>query len=206
METVKQQSKPINWTAVIIAAIITFGLLYWFLHKDAPKEGTVTTVKETVDIEHLVTEAVNNAIANQKPTQQYFTFRTDPNTGKQTVVNVQPGTEGAIKANVYKDTTKVNGGVIYSEIAAEGRVLQNKVRAEIEQKTITKTITNETVVHKSGLFLTGGAYLGDSSNLAKVQGGLQYTYKNDIGIGANLIYDTKSRQNYFGITVSKKIF
>lgn len=195
---------------ILLAAVIVY-LLYKDCSGDPGANSSVekeTTVTETVDIKKTIDEAVNNALARQTPeTRPYIIY---PDNRVVPVLNINDVSKEDLdkvkNLNTYKDTTKLKNATVYSEIVADGKVYSNKITAEVEEKTITKTVTEKTTIHGSGLFVKGGGYFSPELGNTQVLFGLEYIRKNDMGFGAGVLYDVATKEPYYGVTVSKKIF
>ena len=192
--------------------LVIAGLIY-LVFKDCngkteiqPNEKETTTT-ETVDYRTIINEAVNNALAKQTPdTRPYIIY---PNNTVKEVQNIKDVNAADLSKvrnlNVYKDTTKVENGVIYSEIGSDGKVYFNNTRAELKEKIVTKTITEKTTINGSGLFIEAGAFVNGDMKLNTVNAGLNYIYKNDVSIGGGVIFDTGTKNTYYGLKIGKKI-
>jgi len=191
---------------IVLALVIAYLLLRDCKGQQSVEKETSTT--ETVDIKKTIDEAVNNALAKQPAqTRPYIIY---PDNHVEEVKNINDVKESDLsnvkELQVYRDTTLLDNATVYTEIAADGKVYLHKVKAEVNEKTVTKTITEKTTVNGSGFYVTGGAYLNDGMKLNTVSAGIDYIYKNDVGIGAGVIYDTSKKEVYYGVKISKKIF
>lgn len=194
------------------ALILGLGLLvaYLFLKDcgNAKRVEKETTVTETIDIKKTIDEAVNNALARQSPDMRPYIIYPDNRVVEvSNMADVNKDDLSLVKSlQVYRDTTVLDNATVYAEIAADGKVYSNKITAKVDQKTITKTIIEKETIHGSGVFVSGGAYVGPDMRLNTVEAGINYIYKNDVGIGGAVIYDTGTKQPYYGIQIFKKIF
>jgi len=198
---------------IIIALLVAFAA--WYLRGCNGDGGNgpanvekETTVTETVDIKKTIDEAVNNALGRQTPeTRPYIIYPDNRVVEVKNIADVNKDDLSKVKdLQVYRDTTDLKNAKVFTEIVADGKVYSNKVTAEVEEKTITKTITEKTTVNGSGLFVSGGAYVNPDMKLNTIEAGLNYIYKNDVGAGASVIYDTGTKQPYYGFKIFKKIF
>jgi len=212
-----ENTSIINWKNLLITGLIAFIIFILLFPKSCGKDTDtvkITTTTDTVkkiDIKKVIDSAVNNALSKYKPEKQTFYFYKDRIIEPKDTIGLNLGSNPELLTlNTYKDTTKLKNAVIYSEIVSDGKVYANKVKAEVEEKTITNTITNtitkETNTKASGLFLSGGAGVGSGLGLDNVNAGLNYIYKNDIGIGIEGQYNFNVKQPVIGVKVFKRIF
>jgi len=203
---------------VVLAAIVIYLLFKECGDGSGPGTGASvekeTTTTQTIDIVKTIDQAVNNALANQKPERTPYIIIRDEKTGKETVIEVKDTSKlnagdlsNVKELNTYKDTTRLKNATIYSRIVSDGKVYLNDVTAIVDEKTITNTTTEKTTIHGSGLFVKGGAFFSkDVINNSQVMLGLEYIRKNDVGFGAGVLYHVPTKEAYIGFTLSKKLF
>lgn len=190
-------------TIAIIALLIFIGYHRFLKPVEVTKEVTQT---ESVDIKKVVEEAINNRLQLQIPQQQPTIIYQDRIVPINNISEVSKEDLKKLKnLNKYKDTTKLENATIYSEILSDGTVYSNKVVAEIDVKTITKT--KETVITRK----ESGMFIGPSVQFNQVginQFGLQLDYirKNDVGAGVGAFLDNQTGQLNWQLTLRKKIF
>lgn len=190
---------------IVLVALIIFGA-YQFLLKP---EREVVTEKETttIDIEKVIEKAINNKLQLQQPIQQPTIIYRDKVVPVYKNTPIPKGDEDLVKdLNKYLDTTYLENAKIYSEILSDGTVYQNKITAEIEVKTITKTIEKKTVKYGSGLFVSPGINLNPAKGIESIETSLNYIYKGDFGIGVGVQYNILTKDVSYGIRLHKKIF
>lgn len=195
----------INIKDILIIALLLFGI-YHFLLK---QEREVITEKETttVDIKKEIEEAINNQLQLQQPTQQPTIIY------KDRVVPIYKNTEvkkedlNKVKnLNKYQDTTQLENAKIYSEILSDGTVYSNKVTAEIDVKTITKTFEKKIVKYGSGIYISPSTYINPKTFDYNFGISLDYINKGDFGAGIGIQYSTSDNGIYYGINIKKKLF
>ena len=190
-------------TIVIIALLIFIGYHRFLKPVEVTKEVTQT---ESVDIKKVVEEAINNRLQLQTPQLQPTIIYQDRIVPINNISEVPKADLKKLKnLNKYKDTTKLENATIYSEILSDGTVYSNKVVAEIDVKTITKT--KETVITRK----ESGMFIGPSVQFNQFginQFGLQLDYirKNDVGAGVGAFLDNQTGQLNWRLTLRKKIF
>ena len=203
-----------NIALIAMGAVIIFLLLFPKSCGKQQSETRITTTTDTVqkiDVKKVIDSAVNYALSKYKPEKQTFYFYKDRIIEPKDTTGLNLGANAeALSLNTYKDTTNLKNAVIYSEIISDGKVYGHKVKAEVEEKTITNTITNnitkETVIKASGLFISGGTGVSSGLGLDNINAGLNYIYKNDIGIGVEGQYNFNLKQPIIGVKVFKRIF
>ena len=195
-----------NIINVALAVIIAF-LLWKGCSGDSGPALTTTTSTSKVEYQKIIDSAINTALSKQKPEKvPYIVYRDRIYSVKDTAGLNLGATANVRNLNVYKDTTKLKNATVYSEITSDGVVYGNKVTAEVEKEIITNTITKETKVFASGVFISGGAGVNNSLGLDNVNLGLDYIHKNEVGTGVNVQYNFITKQPIYGVKVSKKIF
>ena len=129
------------------------------------EEKTVTTVDSTT----------NSEIKDQEPEKIPVIETTEG------LKRIQPGEDlndhdrGQVKqVNRYLDTTNLEGAVIFTEILAEGRVLEHNTRTEIDHKETTVTTTKTIIKQPGGLFLSPGLDYSPLGGLEAVETTLTY--------------------------------
>lgn len=190
-------------TIGLIALLLYVGYNKFLKPVDVTKEVTQT---ETVDIKKVVEEAINNRLQLQTPTQQPTIIYQDRIVPVNNVSEVPKEDVSKLKnLNKYKDTTKLENATIYSEILSDGTVYSNKVIAEVDVKTVTKT--KETVITRkeSGLFI-GPSVQFNQLGFKQVGAQLDYIRKNDVGAGIGAFIDTQTGNVNYQLTLRKKIF
>ncbi|WP_044398801.1 hypothetical protein [Lacinutrix sp. Hel_I_90] len=188
-----------------IVLLLLFGAYYFILKPE--RIETVVKETKTVDIKKEIKEAINNHLQLQKPEVQrtiIYQDRVLPIT-KETIV--EPEDHDKIKnLNKYKDTTQLENGKIYSEILSDGTVYSNKIIAEMDVKTITKTKETKITKYGSGLFFSPSIQVNPVSGIQSFGASINYIYKGDFGIGAGAFLNTQAQSLNYSITLHKKIF
>lgn len=199
----------IDFRNILILALAACCVILFFRScgNEAPTVEVKETRTQTIDIKKTIDEAINNALAKQQPEKVPYIIYRDK------VVKVTDGTNlnssdlsNVQELNVYKDTTRLKNATVYSEIVSDGTVYSNGITAEVNETVITNTITKETTVMGSGLFVTGGVGVGTGLNLDNIELGLDYIYKNDVGLGFYGEYNIQTKTPSAGVRLSKKIF
>lgn len=201
-----KKSFSITIKDIILVAAIIF-LIFWKGGNPFEEVKETRTETETVDIKTTIDEAINDALQKQKPETKPFIVYQDRvvRVGKDQNLT-QEQQDNVKQLNVYKDTTQLKNARIYSEIATDGIVYSNKVTAEVDEKTVTKTIEVEKVRYASGIFVTGAGYVNPQLQVQGVQLGLDFIVKNDYGIGVFADYNLVTEDIGIGLRFSKKIF
>lgn len=195
-----------NIIIVALALVIAY-LLFKDCSGSSGPAQTKTTSTTTIEYQKIIDSAINTALSRQKPEKVPYVIYQDRIYLPKDTVGLNLGATANVRdLNVYKDTTKLKNATVYSEITSDGVVYGNKITAEVEKEIVTNTITNETTVFGSGVFLSGGAGVSTDLGLDNISLGLEYIHKNDIGVGINGQYNFQTKQPVVGVKVSKKIF
>lgn len=163
--------------------------------KDCPVEGSVTTVEEKTIT--TIDSIENIAIKDQIPE----TVPVIETSGNVRIVNPeeleQPEMEKVRTVNRYRDTTYLKGGVIYSDILSEGRILRKDIKAEIHHKeTISKTTTT-VLKQPGGLFISPGIDYSPLWGIESVATSLTMI-KGNIGASAGVYYNFRQLPGSMG--------
>ena len=109
--------------------------------------------------------------------------------------------------NRYKDTARLENATVYSEILTDGTIYSNKITADIQVKTITKTIEKETVRYPSALYISPEVNFMPGVNFLQSAGAsLNYINKTDFGVGLGINYNFNSQSIVYGLRLHKKLF
>ncbi len=91
-------------------------------------------------------------------------------------------------ANRYIDTTYFAGATIFSDIISEGRILRKDLKAEIEHKETTTTITETRENQPVGLFFAPGIGYSPLLGVEQIEG--EFTFiRGNWGAGIGGYYD-----------------
>lgn len=95
------------------------------------------------------------------------------------------------QVNRYLDTIQLEGATIFSEILAEGRILENNIKAEIQHKETTITTTETAIERPGGLFFSPGVNYSALGGVKAVEGSITYI-KGNWGASAGAYYNFRS--------------
>lgn len=169
-----------------IIALLVFLLIMQGGTKDCPVESSVTTVEEkTVTTTH---SSENAAIKNTVP-EKVAVIETPQQVKVVDPSHIPEEEKARVKTvNRYRDTTYLQGAVIYSDILAEGRILRKKIKAEIEHKETTIHTVKTVVKQPAGLFLSPGIDYSPLGGLEAVETSLTLI-KGNFGASAGAYYN-----------------
>lgn len=95
---------------------------------------------------------------------------------------------GLSSANRYIDTTYLQGATIFSDIISEGRILRKDLKAEIEHKETTTTITETRENQPVGLFFSPGIAYSPLLGVEQIEGEINFI-RGNWGAGIGGYYD-----------------
>ncbi len=183
-----KEKQRLNLSQILLGIVILFLAYNQFF--GGPRETIETKETTTVDIEKKIDSAVNSALANHIPVQQPTIIYRDKVVPIFQNTPIPEADRDKVKnLNKYQDTTILEDGKIYSEILSDGIVYQNKVKAEMNIKTITKTKETTRTIHASGLYVMPEVHVNKLRDVNSVGTSLLYIHKSDIGIGIGANYE-----------------
>ena len=171
-----------------VERVLIIVLLVVLVYRSCSQDIDCPPVKTTTVIEEKTTTTVdsktNAEIKDQQPEKIHVIEMPKKVERVKDPAKLSEAERRQVKeVNRYLDTTKLEGAVIYSEILAEGRVLEHNFKAAIDHR---ETIITKTIVERpGGLFVSPGIDYSPLGGLEAVETSLTYI-KGNIGgsIGA----------------------
>ena len=172
-------------------------------------EKPKTTVERTVE-DRIVVEkdsSSNYEIKKQEP-ERVQVLETEDSVkliSQSNIDSLSPEEKSRVKAvNHYRDTTRFENAVIYSDIFSEGRILKYDLHTSIEHLERTITEKKETTRQAGGLFISPSVEYFPGYGLSSAGAGLSFI-KGNFGLTAGTFYDFRIQKIGFRITLHKKI-
>jgi len=189
---------------LIIAACGAFIIYLLFFQQ----KGERSTVKETqTESIKTVRESATNFDLHLPELQPAVIYR-DRIVEVESRKDVAPIDLDKLKVlNRYKDTARLENATVYSEILTDGKIYKNTITADIQVKTITKTIEKETVRFPSALYVSPEVNFSPGLDFLQSAGAsLNYINKTDFGVGIGINYNFNSQSMVYGLRLHKKLF
>ena len=189
---------------LIIVAAGAFIVYLLFFQQKGERSTVTETQSETVDNVRESATGFNLQLPELQPAIIYRDRIVEVE-GRQDVAPIDLDKLKVL--NRYKDTARLANATVYSEILTDGTVYSNKITADIQVKTITKTIEKETVRFSSALYISPEINFMPGVNFLQSAGAsLNYINKTDFGVGLGINYNFNSQSMVYGLRLHKKLF
>ena len=189
---------------LIIVAAGAFIVYLLFFQQKGERSTVTETQSETVDNVRESATGFNLQLPELQPAIIYRDRIVEVE-GRQDVAPIDLDKLKVL--NRYKDTARLENATVYSEILTDGTVYSNKITADIQVKTITKTIEKETVRFSSALYISPEINFMLGVNFLQSAGAsLNYINKTDFGVGLGINYNFNSQSMVYGLRLHKKLF